>query len=127
MPLNEAVSVLVYENGIRFSRTLQPCRQVYRTAKNRVIEPLLRAKVTNGAKPRGNAHAHMQAPGGAELLPVFLQFRDTRAHANGHLHALQRIFGLSFTFRVSEENQHRISDELVDRAAAVDSDRGHLR
>ncbi len=76
MILNEAVSVLVYENGIWFSYTLQPCGQVYRATENSVIKPLLRPKVANGAKTCGNAHAYMQPPGDAELPPVFLQFRD---------------------------------------------------
>ena len=114
--------ILVYENGIRFSDTLQPCRKVYRSTKNRVIEPLLRAKVTNGAKTRGNAHAHMQPPGDAVLLPVFLQFGNAGMHAKSHLHAFQCIFSLSLTFRISEEDQNRISDELVDCATAVEND-----
>ncbi len=69
----------------------------------------------------------MQATRNAVLLPILLQLHDAHAHAKGHFHATQGVFRLSLALGISEEDEHGVPDELVDRAAAIDRDRGHLR
>jgi hypothetical protein len=47
-------------------------------------------------------------------------------HVERHAHARARVLGLALALRVAEEDQDRVADELVDRAAVLERDRGHL-
>jgi hypothetical protein len=62
----------------------------------------------------------------ALAAPLDRELRDALLHLERHAQARARVLGLALALRVAEEDQDRVADELVDRAAVLQRDRRHL-
>ena len=104
---------------------MQPVGEVYLLADDRVVHPLIAAEVADRGEAGCNAHAHFEALPDTFRQPRVVQLGDGVLHFQRHPHAGYGIFRDAFGLRVAKENQHSVSDELVQSAAVLQHHAGH--
>src|SRR5262245_65052772 len=55
-----------------------------------------------------------------------MQFVEAMLHLLRHLQSGLRVLGIALGLRIAKENEDRVTDEFVDRAAVLERDFGHL-
>ena len=58
--------------------------------------------------------------------PFGIEAADPVLHLDRHAQTGFGVFGVAPRFRIAEEDQHGVADELVDRAAKRERDLGHF-
>ena len=105
---------------------LEARREVRLGADDRVLDAVLAAEVPDVAEARVDAHADAERALDAVAAPLRVQRRETALHLDCHAQAGFRVRLDAARLGVAEEDDDRVPDELVERAAVAGRDRGHL-
>ena len=111
--------LLTDEDFPRLRRSLQPVGKVHLLSDDRIIHALVAAEVADRREPGRDAHAHFEALPDTLGQPLAIEFADSLPHLQRHPHTGHGIFRDASGFRIAKEDQHSISNELVQRAAVL--------
>ncbi len=105
---------------------LETTRQVHLAPDDGVGHLLFAAEVAYRAVPAGDADADMERAVQSPVLPLFPQFTHPSLHLQRHANGGVGIFFAALGIRITKEDQDCVADVLVERAAVLEDDLGHL-
>ena len=101
-------------------------RQIHFIADNRVIHSVPTAKISHGTESSGDPHAYPEGPQQSAVPPFLLQISHATLHCDCHNNTGLSILCDTLGFWVAEEQEHCITDKLVDGRAVLKGNHGHL-
>src|SRR5262245_17243211 len=111
------------QNTSRLSGGLESRCQVHLIADNGVIHPVPTTKIPNRTESSGYPNPDSERSQQSSVSPFLLQLTHTSLHGYRHFDASLCVLAYTLGCWIAKEQEHRITNKLVDRRAVLKRNR----